>query len=204
MVGTLILRGNRCVLARSLMEPPVWKGMRIPMVTLRPDESPIDGAIRAASEHCDIEEVVENIRELERVSEVAPASLYLEDGQHALIYVLYAARPPPPGALEDADLTDEDDLYDWYTWPRAVNVLRHDARALATLRTLACAVANAVSAGRLSSKWGGYFGQEWLEPSVPAAIASPLPVVPAPVHVASKPTAVQAKQTQLPLRVVDT
>ena len=128
-----------------VMEPPVWKGMRIPMVTLRPDESPIDGAIRAASEHCDIEEVVENIRELERVSEVAPASLYLEDGQHALIYVLYAARPPPPGALEDADLTDEDDLYDWYTWPRAVNVLRHDARALATLRTLACAVANAVS-----------------------------------------------------------
>ena len=90
MVGTLILRGNRCVLARSLMEPPVWKGMRIPMVTLRLMR-PIDG-IRAASEHCDIEEVVENIRELERVSGVALASLYLADGQHALIYVLYVAR----------------------------------------------------------------------------------------------------------------
>ena len=78
---------------------------------------------------------------------------------HALIYALYAARPPPPGPLEDADLTDEDDTYDWYTWPRAVHALRHDAHALATLRTLACALAAAVHAGRLVSKWGGYFGQ---------------------------------------------
>ena len=66
---------------------------------------------------------------------------------------------------------DEDDLYDWYTWPRAVHVLRHDPRALAALRTLACGIAAAVSAGRLPSKWGGFFGQEW--PG--AAIAPPPP-----------------------------
>ena len=48
---------------------------------------------------------------------VPPASLYLgepAEATHCAVFVLYAARPPPPGALEDADLTDEDDLYDWY------------------------------------------------------------------------------------------
>ena len=57
-----------------------------------------------------------------------------EDGsgekRTGLVYAhaLYAARPPPPGALEDADLTDDDDLYDWYTWPRAIHVVRQNPR----------------------------------------------------------------------------
>ena len=34
-----VLRGNRCVLARSLDSPRAWDGMRIPRVALRPSES---------------------------------------------------------------------------------------------------------------------------------------------------------------------
>ena len=57
-------------------------------------------------------------------------------------------------------------------------MLRHDAASLAALRTLACGVAAAVGAGAVASKWGGYFGQEWLEPSPLAAAALAPPAVP--------------------------
>ena len=48
--GALILRGNRCVLVRSLESPPEWPGMRLPFVELDGVESAVEGAIRAASE----------------------------------------------------------------------------------------------------------------------------------------------------------
>ena len=54
--------------------------------------------------------------ELERLPAIPPAALHIgETGEasFALIHPLYAARPPPPGALEDADLTDDEDSYDW-------------------------------------------------------------------------------------------
>ena len=41
-----------------------------------------------------------------------------------------------------------------------MHALRDDLHAVATLSTLACAIAAAVKAGRLEAKWGGYFGQE--------------------------------------------
>jgi hypothetical protein len=113
------------------------------------------------------------------------AALYLDDNRAekrcVLVYALYAARPPPPGALEDADLTDDEDLYDWYTWPRAEHVLRGSAPALSTLRTLACSLATAASAGRLPIKWGGVFGQEWLSTAASTArTTSQLPQLPQP------------------------
>ena len=98
------------------------------------------------------------------------------------LYPLYASRPPPPGPLEDQDQSDDEDLYDWYTWPRALAVL--DGRSVATLRVLACSLAAAAAAGALPSKWGGVFGQEWLEsldapppaaPEAKAATAVPPP-----------------------------
>jgi hypothetical protein len=48
-VGAFILRGNRCVLVRSLASPPTWTGLRIPFVERRAGESALDGAVRAAS-----------------------------------------------------------------------------------------------------------------------------------------------------------
>ena len=53
-VGALILRGNRCVLSRSLASPPAWEGMCIPTVALRDGERAADGAVRAAAEFCDL------------------------------------------------------------------------------------------------------------------------------------------------------
>ena len=44
---------------------------------------------------------------------VPPAALHLSEKAHALVWPLYATQPPPPGALEDADMTDEEDQYDW-------------------------------------------------------------------------------------------
>lgn len=169
-VGALVLRGNRCVLARSLASPPAWSGMRIPLVELNPDESAGDGALRAASEHCDIE----GSEELELLP-LPPAAMYL-DGRCVHVHALYAVHPPPDGPLEEADITDEEDLYDWYTWPRALHVLRADPCQTSTLRTLACALAAAADGGSLHRKWGGVFGQEWLGEStkssaVPAALA---------------------------------
>ena len=108
--GALLLRGNRCVLVRSLASPPAWSGMRLPRLSMRPHEPPIECAIRAAAEACDIEEHIDT--ELERMPAVPPAALQLEAGR-ALIFPLYATRPPPEGPLEDADVTDEEDTYDW-------------------------------------------------------------------------------------------
>ena len=68
-----------------------------------------------------------------------------------------------------------DSCYNRYTWARAVNVLRHDPRTLDALRTLACGIAAAVNVGAVASKWGGYFGQEWLELGLPAEL-TPLPL----------------------------
>ena len=109
--GALILRGNRCVLVRSLESPPAWPGMRIPRLAIHPHESAIECAYRTAAETCDIEEHVET--ELERLPAVPPAAMHLSETKRALIYPLYATRPPPEGSLEDADLTDEEDSYDW-------------------------------------------------------------------------------------------
>tara|TARA_B100000513_G_scaffold194041_1_gene122254 strand:- start:89 stop:382 length:294 start_codon:yes stop_codon:yes gene_type:complete len=97
--------------------------LRIPTAALRSNETAIEGASRAAIEMCDIEHT-----EIEHLPGIPPVALHLERGQAvagqavagtfvagtvALIYPLYAVYPPPPGALEDADLTDEEDLYDW-------------------------------------------------------------------------------------------
>ena len=51
--------------------------------------------------------------ELELLPAIPPAALHLGEASFALIHPLYAARPPPPGALEGADLTDDEDSYDW-------------------------------------------------------------------------------------------
>ena len=92
-VGALVLRGNRCVLVRSLASPPLWSGMRLPYVELDTDESAVDGALRAVSEHCDID----GPSELELLPHVPPAVLYLEGGLRVLVYAFNAVQPPPRG-----------------------------------------------------------------------------------------------------------
>jgi hypothetical protein len=57
-VGGLVLRGNRCVLVRSIVR---GQGMRIPSVPLDDEskESPIEGAIRCVSECLEIDGTTE-------------------------------------------------------------------------------------------------------------------------------------------------
>lgn len=167
--GALVLRGNRCVLIRSLTN--AWKGMRIPSLQPRDGETPVESAKRSMTELCDIDS-----DEFEVLPGIPPAVIYRNTQSYThpndnamavgciTIYAMYATNPPPEGPLEDADMEDEEDsLYDWYTFPRAVERLleiRDDAAVMA-LQTMAYALCAAAAYGRVPFIWGGLFGQEF-------------------------------------------
>eukprot|EP00040_Diaphanoeca_grandis_P003903 m.26343 g.26343 ORF g.26343 m.26343 type:complete len:1000 (+) comp15368_c0_seq1:220-3219(+) len=153
-IGAVILRGSRCVLVRSLATPAAWKGMRIPCVVPIEGESPEITALRAVSSLCDIE----GETEVRLLPFIPPVALYRGLTQVSMVYTFYAVSAPPEGPLEDADIEDEEDVYDWYTYPRAMD--RAEPASKQTLQTLAMALRAAAAAGHLASKWGGVFGQE--------------------------------------------
>jgi G3E family GTPase len=81
------------------------------------------------------------------------------------VYAMYATHPPPDGPLEDADMEDEEEsLYDWYTFPRAVQRLLEtgDVASVLALQGMAHALAAAARYGRVPNVWGGIFGQEFV------------------------------------------
>ena len=178
-VGALVLRGNRCVLCRSLSGE--WNGMRVPSTEPDVDEMPLECAMRSVTELCDID----GPTEIEPLTQILPVNIYMPGGQPVVVtlFPFYAVNPPPDGgdvALEDADVEDEDDAYDWYTFPRAVAALmKHgDKATVAALQSLAFSLKGAARAGALPSKWGGVFGQEFADhPQVcdgPACQISPV------------------------------
>jgi len=152
-VSALVLRGNRCVLARSLAG--ACTGMRIPSVLPRLGEAAPRAALRALEEHTGVEE--DEVRALEHFPVL---TVYAPNGRAVLmeLHVLYAVNPPPEGPLEEADMEDEEDDYDWYTYPNAVR--RLDAASGGALRTVACALSQAAAAGLVPDQWGGVFGKE--------------------------------------------
>ena len=164
-IGGLVLRGNRCVLVRSLKGH--WDGMCIPSVNAATDETPQQTAARAVTELCDIDG-----DEFYILSGIEPLTIYQPYGQkegNITVYLMYAEQPPPDGPLEDQDTEDVTDLYDWYTWHRAVKALSDTGNesSIAVMRSiasvLAAASASASAAGDLiPRKWGGVFGQEWM------------------------------------------
>ena len=164
-IGGLVLRGNRCVLVRSLQG--LWEGMRIPSVKAATNETPQQTAARAVTELCDID-----IDEFYILPGIEPLTIYrpygLKEG-NITVYLMYAEQPPPDGPLEDQDTEDDTDLYDWYTWHRAVKALLSTGNesSIAVMRSIACvlsaASASASAAGDfVPRKWGGVFGQEWM------------------------------------------
>lgn len=165
-IGGLVLRGNRCVLVRSLENK--WNGMRIPYVSAKSGETVEETAIRAVSELCDIDS-----DEFYILPALLPVTLYCPQGIQeeqgdVTVYLMYAVQPPPDGSLEDQDREEEDDLYDWYTYQRAIDVFKkiNDNNSVLTMRTIACALASAssiIGANNIPRKWGGIFGQEWLQ-----------------------------------------
>ena len=166
-VGGLVLRGNRCVLVRSLEN--LWEGMKIPSVPALINEKPEETAIRAVSELCDIDS-----DEFYVLASIPPSVIYYpavpgSNAYNISVYVMYAIQPPPDGALEEQDKEDVDDLYDWYTWQRAVDAftsVRNESSIL-TMRSIACSLAAASACAGcdyIPRKWGGIFGQEWIHP----------------------------------------
>jgi G3E family GTPase len=154
-VGGLVLRGNRCILVRSL--EGAWEGMKIPSVVLQDGESHEDAAIRSITQLCE----VDGPDEVMALSHIPPVALYGTIGGRAivvLLYPLYAKEPPPDGPLEDADMEDDETPYDWYTFSNASKKL--DERSMAALQTMASALLEAATVGLLPCKWGGVFGQE--------------------------------------------
>jgi hypothetical protein len=117
--GALVLRGNRCILSRSLETPPLWHGMRLPVATASGSEKPVDTARRAVAEMCDVDCLDGDDDEFVHLTAVPPVPLYTSRGHGnfpklTLVHLFYAVNPPPPGPLEDADMEDDEDAYDWY------------------------------------------------------------------------------------------
>eukprot|EP00588_Corethron_pennatum_P007645 CAMPEP_0194297466 /NCGR_PEP_ID=MMETSP0169-20130528/58968_1 /TAXON_ID=218684 /ORGANISM="Corethron pennatum, Strain L29A3" /LENGTH=487 /DNA_ID=CAMNT_0039047275 /DNA_START=246 /DNA_END=1709 /DNA_ORIENTATION=+ len=154
-VGALILRGNRCVLARSVAGE--WAGMRLPSLPALPGEPPAFTVGRAMETFTGAD-----ADDLELLEHVAPVYVYARhDGRPVLVclYAAYAVDPPPDyGSPDDADAEDPEDDYDWYTFARAVD--RVDAASASALRTMALGLVQGSEAGVVPVKWGGVFGQE--------------------------------------------
>ena len=152
-VGALLLRGNRCVLVRSVYGE--WEGMRIPSVVPEPNETPHEAAIRAIEEFAEVDP-----SELRALPHVLPVAIYGPNDLPILVelHALYAVNPPPEGSEDAADEEDEEDDYDWYRFPKAI--ARLDQRSGEALRTMAMNLLQASSVGLVPTKWGGVFGQE--------------------------------------------
>mmetsp|Transcript_14503 Transcript_14503/g.31819 ORF Transcript_14503/g.31819 Transcript_14503/m.31819 type:complete len:1079 (-) Transcript_14503:43-3279(-) len=152
-VGALVLRGNRCLLARSLQG--LWKGMRIPSVVAAEGESDHDAAARAVVEHTGVD--ADEVRELPLLSTV---NVYGPNGRNIVLRLVpvYAVSPPPDGPLENQDMEDDETSYDWYTLANAER--RLDERSVAGLRSISLSLVEAANVGLLPNRWGGVFGQE--------------------------------------------
>jgi len=164
-IGGLVLRGNRCVLVRSLQNQ--WQGMRLPSVEPRPDESFPAAAIRSIVEHCQVE--AEEVRVLPHLP-----SLHLYDvTRRVLVQVLclYATEPPPPGPLEDADMEDDETPYDWYTLANAQRLISDDSYQHFWI-SVAASLRQAAAVGLVPDQWGGIFGQEYFATTKPMEVAS--------------------------------
>mmetsp|Transcript_27409 Transcript_27409/g.66562 ORF Transcript_27409/g.66562 Transcript_27409/m.66562 type:complete len:1032 (-) Transcript_27409:204-3299(-) len=164
-VGALVLRGNRCVLVRSLTG--AWQGLRLPSVALQPGETATKATLRAVQKYTEVDAA----SEVQSLANVLPVAIYDsvvnddDDGNHTPrmveLHALYAVEPPPDGPLEDADMEDDETLYDWYTYANAVSKL--NAANVAALQTMSLNLLQAAQVGLIPSKWGGVFGQEMIQ-----------------------------------------
>merc|ERR1719330_1081396 len=124
-----------------------------------PGELPAVTALCVVSEVCNIE-----AQDVEVLHGIPPVNTYvLRHGKMRpiTIHALYAVHPPPAGPLEAADEEDPEDIYDWYTFPRALDALVTDQFGRAALAAMAMALTSGAAAGAVPDKWGGIFGQEW-------------------------------------------
>ena len=159
------VRGSRCILCRSLAKKKGWEGLRLPSAPAVAGEPLVDGARRAIELQLGID-VPDQSGEIDPLPGVPPLKLYRASGATTVVFMNALAAPTYP--LEEYDMSDEDDEYDWMLYPRAMD--RVDAPTAALLRTSAFALKAAADAGLVKSEHGGLFGQELI---MSAAAAPP-------------------------------
>ena len=180
-VAALVVRGGRCILARSLQTPKAWEGMRLPSAPAVAGEDAVSGARRAIEAQLDID-IADQAEQMAPIPNLPPLMLYRASGGLSTVVFMKALQPPVE-PQEDYDLSDEDDDYDWYTLSRALP--RVDPPTACLLRTAAFALAGAVEAGVVAKAWGGVFGGELV-----AAVAGDAPATPTPSSPVTPPRVV--------------
>ena len=170
-VAALVVRGGRCILARSLKTPKAWEGMRLPSAPAVAGEDAVAGARRAIAAQLDID-ITDQAEQMAPIPNLPPLMLYRASGGLSTVVFMKALQPPVE-PQEDYDLSDEDDDYDWYTLSRALP--RVDPPTACLLQTAAFALHGAVEAGVVAKAWGGVFGGELV-----AAVAGDAPATPTP------------------------
>eukprot|EP00435_Cladocopium_sp_Y103_P047565 s2312_g14.t1 len=160
--GVLLLRGSKCVLSRK------GNMVSVPCGEAKSFETAEQAATRAACEACDIYP-----DEFVILRDVAPAIVYDKSGESPIVTTIFAAlatNPPPPGS-EEFESEDEDDLYDWFPFERAIARLdtAHEKKAVATLAESA---GEAVREGIVVPDYPLSFGPKISPESIPP----PLPV----------------------------
>ena len=173
-VAALVVRGGRCILARSLQTPKAWEGMRLPSAPAIPGEDVVSGARRAIAAQLDID-VADQGDQMAPLSNMPQLTLYRASGGVTNVVFMKALQPPVE-PQEDYDLSDEDDDYDWYTLSRALP--RVDPPTACLLQTAAFALHGAVEAGVVAKAWGGVFGGELVASVTGDALATPAPSSP--------------------------
>ena len=180
-VAALVVRGGRCILARSLRTPKAWEGMRLPSAPAVAGEDAVSGARRAIAAQLDID-VADQGDQMAPLSNMPQLTLYRASGGVTNVVFMKALQPPVE-PQEDYDLSDEDDDYDWYTLSRALP--RVDPPTACLLQTAAFALHGAVEAGVVAKAWGGVFGGELV-----AAVAGDAPATPTPSSPVTPPRVV--------------
>ncbi|CAJ1372791.1 unnamed protein product [Effrenium voratum] len=162
--GVLLLRGSKCVLSR--------KGaiVSVPCGEAKSFETAEQAATHAVCVACDIYP-----DEFVILRDVAPAVVYdKSDGPGAIvtIFAAVATNPPPPGS-EESESEDEDDLYDWFSFGRAMSRLNH-AHEKKAVAAIAEVVAEAVREGIVLPDYPLTFGCAPAEVTTLAPAAFPM------------------------------
>eukprot|EP00929_Paragymnodinium_shiwhaense_P055026 TRINITY_DN27598_c0_g3_i1.p1 TRINITY_DN27598_c0_g3~~TRINITY_DN27598_c0_g3_i1.p1 ORF type:complete len:1005 (+),score=243.55 TRINITY_DN27598_c0_g3_i1:182-3196(+) len=151
--GCLLLRGNRCVLGRLRNNKMV-----IPSVEAKIYETSEQAATRAIAEACDIYQ-----EEFALLRDVAPAVVYDMSDADAppCVVTIFAALAvnPPPADVDEEESEDEEDLYDWYSYEKALSRLQTSFEREA-VSTLARSARRAIDVGVVLPEFPCPFGQQ--------------------------------------------
>jgi len=168
LYGLLLLRGSKCVLSRR-----DGNVVSVPCGEAKSFETAEQAATRATCEACDIYP-----DEFMILRDVAPAKVYDKTSGSPVIVTIFAAlatNPPPPGS-EEFESEDEDDLYDWFPFDRAVARLENSYEKKAVMN-LATQVTEAVNEGIVVPEYPLNFGPKVI-PTI--QLTPPVAVTPAP------------------------